>query len=142
MLRQISIFLENKSGRVSAVTEVLKDAGINIRALSVADTTDFGILRLMVDNVDKAFNILKKNQFSVSITDVIAVVVDDTPGGLHKVLFNLGIEKINIEYMYAFITRNIEDKAIIIFRIDDVKKAVDTLNKAGFKVLSSEELFK
>lgn len=142
MVKQISIFLENKAGRVSAVTEVLKDAGINIRALSVADTTDFGILRLIVEESDRAYEILKKNKFSVSITDVIAVEMDDTPGGLHKVLFNLGIKNINIEYMYAFITRKKEDCAIIIFRIDDVDNAVNVLESSGFKVLSNEELFK
>lgn len=141
MVKQISIFLENKAGRVSAVTEILKDAGINIRALSVADTTDFGILRLIVNDSEKAYTILKKNKFSVSMTDVIAVEIEDNPGGLHKVLSNLGLDNINIEYMYAFITRTKKDKAIIIFRIEEVNKAIEVLTKHGFKVLSNEELF-
>jgi hypothetical protein len=102
MAKQISVFLENKAGRLSHVTRVLGEAGINIRALSIADTSDFGILRIIVSDPEKAYRILKEANFTVSETEVIAVQVPDSPGGLATVLEQMSDANLNIEYLYAF----------------------------------------
>jgi hypothetical protein len=138
-VEQISIFLENKSGRLAEVTGVLAREGINIRALSLADTADFGILRLIVNDTEKAKNVLKENGFTVGKTEVIAIVVPDRPGGLAGILDSLRGEEINVEYMYAFVQKSGED-AIIIFRFDEVDKAIGVLQGAGVKILKGEEV--
>src|ERR1700692_1480294 len=104
-VEKISIFIENKSGRLAEVTGILGNAGVNIRALSLADTSDFGILRLIVNDRDKAMTVLKEYDFTVSRTEVVAVEVPDRPGGLAGILQSLDNEKINVEYMYAFVER-------------------------------------
>lgn len=136
---QISIFIENKSGRLAEVTRVLGDAGVNIRTLSLADTSDFGILRLIVDQPDKAKEVLKDNAFTVSKTEVVAVQVPDKPNGLHGILQVLDSGKINVEYMYAFVERSGED-AVIIFRFDDIEGAIETLTQNGVTVLKGEHV--
>src|SRR5512140_3318317 len=120
-VEQISVFLENKSGRLAEVAGVLASAGINIRALSLADTSDFGILRLIVNDTEKAKKVLKENGFTVGKTEVLAVEVADRPGGIAGILNVLNGGGINVEYMYAFVQKN-NDNAIIIFRIDDLEK--------------------
>ncbi len=137
---QISIFLENKSGRLAEVTRVLGKAGVNIRALSLADTSDFGILRLIVNDSAKAVNVLKENQFTVSMTQVVAVEVSDRPGGLAHILDILEREKINVEYMYAFVERS-SDNAVIIFRFDDIDRAIKTLTAKGITVLEGKKVY-
>ena len=122
---QISIFLENKAGRLAEVTAILRDAGVNIRALSLADTTDFGILRLIVNNNQRAEEILKKEGFTVGKTNVIAVEVDDNPGGLNQVLDPLTSEGVNVEYMYAL--QQSGDHAVMIFRFDNTDEAIKLL---------------
>ncbi len=139
-VEQISIFLENKSGRLADVTGVLAKAGINIRALTLADTTDFGILRLIVNDTEKAKQVLKDNDFTVGKTEVIAVEVKDDPGGLATILDVIQRENINVEYMYAFLEKH-EDKAIIIFRFDDLEKAIAVLNNAGIGILKGEYVY-
>ncbi|MGA1843798.1 MAG: ACT domain-containing protein [bacterium] len=141
-VQQISIFLENKSGRLSEVARVLGDNGINIRALSLADTTDFGILRLIVNDTEKASAVLKKNGFTVGKTEVIAVEVEDRPGGLAKILEILNKETINVEYMYAFVERS-RNNAVIIFRFDDqnIDRAIKLLKDAGIAVLKGENVY-
>jgi hypothetical protein len=139
-VEQISIFLENKPGGLAGVTKVLKDSGINIRALSLADTSDFGILRLIVDDVNKAKKVLNENGFAVGRTHVIAVEVPDKPGGLHSILELLTREGINVEYMYAFVERSGEN-AVIIFRFDNIDQAIEVLLKAGFTVLKGEQVY-
>lgn len=134
-VKQISVFLENKAGRLSEVTGVLADAGINIRALSVADTSDFGVLRLIVDDNQKALSALKNNGFSVGTTDVVAVEVADRPGGLHQILDLLFRAMINVEYMYAFVNQS-GSNAVMIFRFDHVEEAVKLLEKNGLKVIN------
>jgi hypothetical protein len=119
---------------------VLKDSGINIRALSLADTSDFGILRLIVDDVNKAKKVLNENGFAVGRTHVIAVEVPDKPGGLHSILELLTREGINVEYMYAFVERSGEN-AVIIFRFDNIDQAIEVLLKAGFTVLKGEQVY-
>ena len=136
-VEQISIFLENKSGRLADVTEVLAKADINIRALALADTTDFGILRLIVNDTEKAKLVLKENDFTVGKTEVIAIEVTDKPGGLAQILSIIHKEGLNVEYMYAFLEKH-EKKAIIIFRFDDLEKAIEILKNAGIGILKGE----
>lgn len=138
--QQISIFLENRAGRLGAVTGLLDEQGINIRALSLADTSDFGILRLIVDKPDQAQIVLKENNFTFSMTEVVAVEVPDRPGGLAGVLRMLDDAKINLEYMYAFFEKT-SDQAVLIFRFDNIDAAIAVLLKKGIHILKSEELF-
>ena len=138
-VEQLAIFLENKSGRLAAITKILSDSGINIRALSVADTADFGILRVIVDQTDKAKQVLKDAGFTVGLTDVVAVEVADKPGGLSEVLAVLNQVEINVEYMYAFVEKSGQN-AVIIFRFDDADTAIEVLQNAGIKILSGDEV--
>jgi len=139
-VEQISIFIENKSGRLAEVARVLGEKGVNIRALSLADTSDFGILRLLVDNTDIAQTTLKENGFTVNKTEVVAVEVPDEPGGLCNILQVLDDAQVNVEYMYAFVERN-AGNAVIIFRFDDVDNAIAVLNGKGVSILSGEKLY-
>jgi len=138
-VEQISIFLENKSGRLAEVTEVLARNGINLRALSLADTADFGIFRLIVNDPEKAVRVLKERGFTIGKNDVVAAEVPDRPGGLAGILAALQGKGINVEYMYAFVQKS-EGNAVLIFRFDEIEKAVDTLQKAGIRVLKGEEV--
>ncbi len=137
---QISIFIENKSGRLAEITRILGEAGINIRALSLADTSDFGILRLIVNDREKAKTVLKEKGFTVSKTEVVAVEVPDRPGGLSEILQVLDSQGINVEYMYAFVERCGEN-AVIIFRFDETEKAISSLKASGFNILDGERLY-
>jgi len=139
-VEQISIFLENKSGRLAEVTGVLSEAGINIRALSLADTTDFGILRLIVNDTEKARQVLRDNGFTVEKTRVVAIEVPDKPGGLAKILDTIKDEGINVEYMYAFVQKSGQN-AIVIFRFDELEKAITILQKVGVRILEGEDLY-
>lgn len=139
-VEQISIFLENKPGGLEEVTRILKDAQINIRTLSLADTTDFGILRLIVNDVDMASHVLKEHGFRFSRTTVVAVEVPDRPGGLHSILEVLSKNGINVEYLYAFVERSGEN-AVIIFRLDAPDKAIEVLQKNGMTVLPGAKLY-
>lgn len=136
---QISIFLENKSGRLADVTDLLARNGINIRALSLADTTDFGIFRLIVNDPVKALALLKERSFTVTTNEVVPVVVPDRPGGLAGILAALKGNEINVEYMYAFVQRS-EGNAVLIFRFDDTDQAVTALTAAGVRMLSGEDM--
>lgn len=139
-VEQISIFIENKSGRLAEITRVLGDAGINIRALSLADTSDFGILRLIVNDVENAKLVLKEKGFTVNKTEVIAVEVPDRPGGLSSILQALDADRINVEYMYAFVER-CGGNAVIIFRFDEIDGAIATLTKNNVTILEGERLY-
>lgn len=139
-LKQISIFLENRAGRLAEVTRVLGEKDINIRALSLADTSDFGILRLIVNQPDEAYSELKANGFAVTTTDVIAVEIEDCPGGLASVLGVLEGQSINVEYMYAFVEKA-TDRAVVVFRFENVNAAIDALHKGGVSVLSGEKVY-
>lgn len=140
-VKQISIFLENKSGRLAEVTTILGDNGIDISALSIADTTNFGILRLIVNNPDKAEEVLQSNGFTTSVTSVIAIGVRDEPGGLAAALKILNSAGIEIEYMYAFVSKR-EDEALVILKTGEPGKTVEALKSSGISVLSSEEVYK
>ena len=139
-VEQISIFIENKSGRLAEVTRILGDAGINIRTLSLADTSDFGILRLIVDQTDKAKEALKAEGFTVNKTEVVAVEVPDKPKGLYSILAVLDRHEVNVEYMYAFVERCGEN-AVIVFRFDDVENAINVLLKNNINVLKGERVY-
>lgn len=138
-IKQIAIFLENKKGRLAEVTKVLAAAGVNIRALSLADTADFGILRLIVNDSDKAVKALKEAGFVAQVTDVIAIEVQDKPGGLFHILDVFDQNNINIEYMYAFVEKRVEN-AIVIFKIDDHEKAHAALTKNGISIVTGDVL--
>jgi len=140
MIKQISVFLENKSGRLAAVTKVLGLNDIDISALSIADTTDFGILRLIVNKPDMAEKALNENGFTVSITEVIAISIPDKPGGLATALEVLQNESISIEYTYAFVGKR-EGEALVILRTDNQQKAMEVLKKNNIKVLTEEEVY-
>jgi hypothetical protein len=139
-VEQISIFLENKPGGLENVTRILRDANINIRTLAVAYTSDFGIVRLIVDHVADANRVLKENGYTISRTNVVAVEVPDQPGGLHSILEVLAKAGINIEYMYAFVERSGQN-AVMLFRFDDSDAAIDVLLKNNKTVLPGEKLY-
>jgi hypothetical protein len=138
-IRQISVFLENKVGRIMEITEILGVHNINIRALSLADTSDFGILRMIVNNIEKAIEVLKEKDIIVKESYVVAVEVPDKPGGLAAVLKILGNENINVEYMYAFFEQP-QDKALLIFRFENPDEAVSVLMKNGINVAGEQKL--
>jgi len=138
-VEQIAVFLENKSGRLAEITSILAQNDINIRALSVADTADFGILRLIVDKVEKAKAALKQNGFTVGKTTVIAVEVPDRTGGLAGVLKVVEGAGLNVEYMYAFVNKTGED-AVLIFRFDEIDRAIEVLQDSGFTILTGEQI--
>ncbi len=139
-VQQISVFIENKTGRLAEVTRVIGNAGINIRALSLADTSDFGILRLIVDAPDQALQVLKEDGFTVSKTEVVAVEVPDRPKGLNSILEKLDQAGINVEYMYAFVEPN-SGEAIIIFRFDEIERALEQLPEMGVRLVKNSEIF-
>ena len=139
-VEQISVFLENKPGSLENATRTLRDANINIRTLSVAETVDFGILRLIVNDVEKANNALKESGFRVSKTPVVAVEVPDKPGGLHSIMEVVSKEGINVEYLYAFVEKSGQN-AVIIFRFDNPEKAIDVLLKHKFTVVPGAQLY-
>ena len=135
MLQQITVFLENKPGRMEEVTRCLADQGINLHALSMADTTDFGILRMIVSDPEKAMGTLKDNDFMAKTTPVIAVATGHTPGSLHRVLMKLKELDVSIEYMYAFTSRHPEHDAIVVLSVGDPDSVQGKLTAAGFPVL-------
>jgi hypothetical protein len=137
-IKQLSIFLENKVGHLAMVTETLAGAGINIHALSLADTSDFGILRLIVSDAENAMRILKKAGFTVNITMVIAAEMPHKPGGLHGILHIFKAEGLNIEYMYAFVQNS--QAAAMVFRCKEEEKAVAALLKNQVRILSESAL--
>ena len=140
-IRQISIFLENKKGRLAEVAGVLAREGVNIRALSLADTADFGVLRIIVNDPQRCLEVLGRNDIIAQATDVLAVEIEDRPGGLMRVLEVCHDNGLNIEYMYAFVEKK-QGNAIVIFRIDDLPRAVEVLAASGIPLLSRDALSK
>ena len=138
IIKQLSVFLENKSGRLTEVTEVLASAKINISAFSIADTAEFGILRMIVNKPEDAEATLKARGISVHITDVIAVVVPHEPGGLHRALHILSAEGISIEYMYAFA---LGDRATVIIRTEAIQQTIDVLKKHKLELVKASEIY-
>ncbi len=138
-VKQISIFMENRPGRISAVTRLLGDNGIDIRAMSLADTTDFGILRVVVNDADKCMSVLSNAGFSARATNVVAAALEDKPGGLASVMETLYENNIGVEYMYSFITRE-DGKAYVMLRVDDNDFTSSVLTEKGFKLLEESDL--
>jgi hypothetical protein len=138
-IRQVSVFLENKKGRLLEVCSLLGKNNINIRALSIAETEGFGVLRLIVNKPQQATDLLRANQLVSNITDVVALEVEDKPGGLARILDVLERNDVNIEYMYGFIEKS-SDNAMMVFRFDDLQKAVDILKANSIKLLNEKDL--
>ena len=139
-IKQISIFVENKSGRLAEITAAIAQAGIDIRALSIADTTNFGILRLIVDKPDEAEAALKAAGLTVSLTNVIAIGIPDQPGGFAAAMKALSDAGVGIEYMYAFISRD-EGRACVILRVENNDDAIRALRDGGIELLTSERIY-
>lgn len=140
-IRQISIFLENRPGQLSQICRALSEADINIATLSLADTSDFGIVRMIVDDHEKARDVLIKDGHAVRVTEVVAVCVPDCPGGMAGVTAVLDTAGANIEYSYAFSFHKGE-KAVLVFRFSDNDKAVEALASAGYVTLGEQEVVK
>ncbi|MDD4335000.1 MAG: ACT domain-containing protein [Desulfotomaculaceae bacterium] len=139
-VKQISVFLENKSGRLAQVTALLGKNDINIRALSIADTTDFGILRLIVNDPEQAHRVLKEEGFTVAFTDIIAVEVADDPGGLAQVMQMLDRAGVNIEYLYAFVQKA-SNAALVVFRVEQLDEAVKVLQENDIHVMTGKDVY-
>jgi len=138
-IKQISIFMENKPGRMARVAKTLSDADVNIRALTIAEAGDFGVIRMVVDDTEKGYRVLRDGGFTVSETDVLAVEIKDTPGGLYEIVDTLGENNINMDYAYAFVTAKAE-RAMLILRVDDLKRATQVLTKAGVRMATRVEI--
>ncbi|MCQ2560147.1 MAG: ACT domain-containing protein [Clostridia bacterium] len=138
-VEQISVFLENKPGRLAKVARLLGDNQINIRALSVADTADFGILRIIVADPQKTFELLKAHGYIVTKTEVIAVEVPDRPGGMADILEFLQEAQVNIEYTYAFVQKGI-NSSLVVFRVEDPERAEYLFAQHGIRVINGEEI--
>ncbi|MDD6219788.1 MAG: ACT domain-containing protein [Clostridia bacterium] len=139
-ISQISVFVENRPGRLADITAVLAENGIDIRALSIADTSDYGILRLIVNNPDDAVLVLKKEGMTASATQVLGIAIPDEPGGFAKAIRVLADADISVEYAYAFITPNI-GKAYVIIRVENNEKAAAALTRAGIELIDQAEIF-
>ena len=136
-IKQLSIFIENKVGRLQSITDTLSENNVNIRALSLAETTEFGILRIITPDVDKAKKVLRDAEVISKITDVIAVYIDDRAGGLAKMLKSVTEAGVNVEYMYAFLGRT-EGKALMVLKADDEEKAEKALLASGMELASPD----
>lgn len=138
-VRQLSVFLENRHGTLIEVTDLLANAGIDLRAMSIADTQDFGILRLIVNDPDAAHGVLTKGGFIASVNSVLAAEIPDSPGALSEVIRTLSAADINIEYLYAFLTTH-KDNAYVVLRVPDNDAAAAALEKSGVRSVSEEEI--
>ncbi|HDQ44441.1 MAG TPA: ACT domain-containing protein [bacterium] len=139
-VKQISIFVENRAGRLEEISGVLEKENINIRALSLADTSDFGIIRLIVNKPDAAVTALREAGFTIRESNVIACAIEDKPGGLHRLLKLFADLDVSIEYMYSFFERHLE-KAVIIIRVEDPEEAIQILRKGGAELLKAEQIY-
>lgn len=137
--KQISVFVDNKPNQLTGVMKLIKENGVNIRALSLADTSDFGILRIIVNDTDKAITALKSGGYAVTVTEILAISIPDAPGQLSRVLDVLGGENVNLEYLYAF--TGASDKAVsFVIRVDDNNAASEALTNAGIIQLTEQDI--
>lgn len=139
LIKQISVFMENRPGRLAEITNVLSENNIDMRAINIADTTDFGILRMIVNDPKRAEKVLRENNMTASTTDVIAVSIDDTVGAFSKVIMLLKKEDISIEYIYSFIGEK-SAKAVIVVKTNNNERSVALLQQGGIAVLSPDDL--
>lgn len=138
IIKQISLFAENKPGRLAKVAEKLKSAEINIRAFTIAESGDFGIIRMVVDRSEAAHRVLHDAGFTVSETEVLGIEMEDLPGSMSRIAEVLGNANLNLDYAYAFITR--AQKALLIVRVNEIKKAIQILQAQKIRLISMEEL--
>ncbi|AQT68286.1 aspartate kinase [Anaerohalosphaera lusitana] len=138
-IKQISVFLENRKGRLFDACSILGQNGVNIRACTIAETETFGVLRIVVDKAEQAVEVLKDNGFVANITSVVVAEVADEPGGLAKILKTLSDNDVNIEYMYGFVEK-FTDKALMVFRFEDTDRAQKILQQNGIKIINQEEV--
>jgi hypothetical protein len=134
-VQQVSVFVENVHGRLAEITRLLSNEQINLRAMTIADTADFGILRLIVSDASKAIAVLQEHNFTAKVTNVIGVEVDDTPGGLAEVLELFDKYRVNIEYLYVTLERT-KDRAVVIFKVDDLDLGLRIADEAGLSLVS------
>ncbi len=139
-IKQISIFVENQPGKLAELTRLIADANIDLRTLSLADTRDFGILRVIVNKPDETEKLLKENDWTYKTADVIGVKLPDRPGGVAEVLEAINEANVNVEYMYAFVNR-IPGRADTVFRVDDIETTLKALRSKGIEILSPEEAY-
>jgi hypothetical protein len=137
-IKQISLFAENKPGRLAKIAETLSNEKINIRAFTIAEAGDFGVVRMVVDDPNKAYKALQAEGFAVSETDVIGVEMQDVPGGLHEIAGELGKDNVNVDYAYAFVTRN--GKALLVLRVDDIHTALKVIKSHKMHIVDSSEI--
>lgn len=138
-VRQISVFMDNKPGQLSGVMEIIKESGINVRALSLADTKDFGILRIIVHDTEKAVDALKDAGYAVTVNEIVAITIPDSPGQLSRVLEILGKDNVNLEYLYAF--TGASDRAVsFVLRVNDNDAAAASLTKGGIIQLTENDI--
>jgi len=140
IIKQISLFAENKPGRLANIADKLKEAGVNIRAFTIAESGDFGIIRMVVDKSDYAHSVLHDAGFTVSETNVLGIEMDDVPGSMSRIADVFGKANINLDYAYAFVTR--DQKALLIVRVSNIEKAVEKLEEEGIKLINMKELEK
>jgi len=138
IIKQISLFSENKPGRLANIADKFRDAGVNIRAFTIAEAGDFGIIRMVVDKPDLAHEVLHDTGFTVSETNVLGVAMEDVPGGLAKIADVLGKENINIDYAYAFVIKT--EKALLILRVNDIKAAISVLERNSIKLIDMQDI--
>ena len=138
-VKQLSVFVENQPGRLASLAKTLGGAGINIMAMTIAETREFGVVRMIVPDWERGMKVLKDSGFTVTTTDILAIEVNDQPGALGQVLEAFFKKGLNIEYMYAFVAKR-GSGAILVFRFDDMDKAIEALKGSEVKVLSNEEV--
>ena len=135
-IKQISVFLENVSGRLAEVTKIMSSGGVNLRAITIADTADFGILRIVSDNPEQTLKILEDNGFTARVTEVLAVEIEDKPGGLARVMDIFFNNDVNIEYLYASLEKN-RDNAVVIFKVEDIMHGQKIIKENGLTAISA-----
>ncbi len=140
-IQQVSVFLENKPGRLASVAKELKDNVINIRVLTVADTSDFGVLRLIVNKPEQAADALRKAGFTVRVSTIVAVEIDDREGVFYDIMKLCDANGLNVEYTYSFVEQP-TNKAIVFLRFEDTPKAVTVFQQNGYKLLTNEEVLR
>ncbi|MBR5809400.1 MAG: acetolactate synthase [Clostridia bacterium] len=141
LVKQLSVFIENKPGRLAPIIEALGKNDIDISALSLADTSEYGIIRIIVNNPDKAKEILRELGVVVKITEVLTVAMDDTPGGLSKILDIFVKNDVNVDYMYAFVG-TVTNKALMVVKVSDPELAVSVLNSAGISTADAKDIYR
>lgn len=141
MAHQINVFLENRPGRLERLTRALKEEGVNIRAITIADQEGFGVIKLLADDPDKAYRALQREGFTAYLREVIAVIMKDRPGGLHEICEVLDREGINIDDAYGFVVQELKT-ALLVVEVEKIPEAEEIIRRTGIRILSDEELYR